>query len=261
VRGRAAVRVTFDNLGEVTDLERGVRPDDEPLGQHFSVTRTLPRILDLLNETGLRATFFVEGRNTELYPGTLREIAAAGHEVAYHGWCHERWADLSPSEERDLLERGARRMGELGLRPVGFRPPGGRLTRASLCSLREVGFTYCSPAGEAVDPSGGVVVLPFRWPLVDAFYYLPHFGDLRKRVVGSSDVLPPSRLREAVTAALEDTVRHTAYVALLFHPFLAEPEDRFEVVRGLLGSVRALFDDGAVWCAPCRDIAASARRC
>jgi len=258
-RRRAAVSVTFDNLGEVSDLERGQWPDDEPLGHHFSVTRGLPRILDLLDETGLRATFFVEGLNTELYPDTLREIAAAGHEIAYHGWRHERWAELSPSSEKELLERGVRRMGELGLRPVGFRPPGGELTRSSLGMIRDLGFTYCSPAGEALESSGGIVVLPFRWPLVDAFHYLPHFGGLRESILGSSDVLPPSRLGEAVGRALEEAVRDAAYLALLFHPFLAEPEDRFQVIRDQLGSLRAVVDEGAVWCAPCRDVAASVR--
>jgi peptidoglycan/xylan/chitin deacetylase (PgdA/CDA1 family) len=65
---RAAVSVTFDNLGEAADLERGVWPEDEPLGLHFSVKRTLPRILDTLDKLGLRTTFFVEGLNAELYP-------------------------------------------------------------------------------------------------------------------------------------------------------------------------------------------------
>ncbi len=60
----------------------------------------------LLDEIGLRATFFVEGRNTELYPDTLVALAAAGHEVGYHGWCHEQWAELSPPEEAALLRRG-----------------------------------------------------------------------------------------------------------------------------------------------------------
>ena len=69
------VSVTFDNLGEASDLERGWWPEDEPLGRHFSVTRTLPRVLEALDEAGLRATFFVEGLNTELYPETLVELA------------------------------------------------------------------------------------------------------------------------------------------------------------------------------------------
>lgn len=76
---RAGVSVTFDNLGEAADLERGLWPEDEPLGRHFSVKRTLPRILDTLEELELRATFFVEGINAELYPEALLEISNSGH--------------------------------------------------------------------------------------------------------------------------------------------------------------------------------------
>jgi hypothetical protein len=54
---RAAVSVTFDNLGEAADLERGLWPEREPLGRHFSVKRVLPRILGILEELGLQATF------------------------------------------------------------------------------------------------------------------------------------------------------------------------------------------------------------
>jgi peptidoglycan/xylan/chitin deacetylase (PgdA/CDA1 family) len=96
---RAAVSVTFDNLGEAAALERGLWPEDEPLGRHFSVKGTLPRILDTLEELGLRATFFVEGLNAELYPDALLEIANSGHELGYHGWRHEYWPNLSPSKE------------------------------------------------------------------------------------------------------------------------------------------------------------------
>src|SRR5918998_2344086 len=81
---RAAVTVTFDNLGEAADLERGLWPESEPLGRHFSVRRTLPQILDLLDELGLRATFFVEGLNADLYPEALLEIFNSGHELGYH---------------------------------------------------------------------------------------------------------------------------------------------------------------------------------
>ena len=107
------VSVTFDNLGEASDLERGWWPEDEPLGAHYSVTEALPRVLEALDETGLRATFFVEGLNTELYPDTLRELDARGHEVACHGWRHERWSGLSVADERASLElQRARPAGE-----------------------------------------------------------------------------------------------------------------------------------------------------
>jgi peptidoglycan/xylan/chitin deacetylase (PgdA/CDA1 family) len=230
------ISITFDNLGEVADLERGRWPADAPLGGHASVTHALPRILDLLDEVGLRATFFVEGLNAELYPDTLRELDAAGHEVAYHGWRHEPWAGLEPAAERDSLERGVRAMDALGLRPVGFRPPGGELTPATPGLLRELGFTYCSPEAGAAAPLDGIAVLPFRWPLVDAFHYLPHFGELRERLLGSPAPQPPSRLRAEIEAALGGD----GFVALLFHPFLLDDDERFAVLRDALQRVRGL---------------------
>ncbi len=184
----------------------------------------------------MRATFFVEGLNAELYPDALREIDAAGHEVAFHGWQHERWADLDPAAELASLERGATALDALGLRPVGFRPPGGQLTPASIGLLREYGFEYVSPEGEEVEVHDGLVVLPFRWELVDAFYYLPHFGELR----GAGEPLPPSRLREAIAG--DD------YVTLIFHPFLLEDEERFDVLRWAVERLRGRS-------APCREVA------
>ena len=244
----AAYTVTFDNLGEVTALQRGEFPAGEPLGQHFSVTRSLPRILGLLDDVGLRATFFVEGRNTELYPHALAEIAAAGHEVAYHGWCHEDWAGLGEEEEAELLSRGVRALDELGLRPRGFRPPGGELTRSTLRLLRELGFTYCSPVGQVAAIRDGIAILPFAWTLVDAYHYLPRFAERRRSAEPRSPAELAANLDRALAAG-----RHSSVV---FHPFLAEPEDRFAVMRRHLEAVRAMVDRGELWCAPYREVAA-----
>jgi peptidoglycan/xylan/chitin deacetylase (PgdA/CDA1 family) len=251
---RAAVSVTFDNLGEAADLERGLWPEDEPLGRHFSVKRTLPRLLDTLEELGLRATFFVEGLNAELYPEALLEIANSGHELGYHGWCHEYWPNLSPSDEARLLERGIHKMHELGVRPRGFRPPGGRLTPSSPELLEDLGFTHCSPAGCGIGLLGNVVVLPFEWRLIDAYYYLPRFGGLRETTTGSSKPLSPIRFKETLSSALRGVVRDGGHLTLLFHPFLEEQEDRFGIMRGALEELRDLAEGGLVWCAPYRDM-------
>jgi len=239
------VSITFDNLGEASDLERGWWPEDEPLGEHHSVTQALPRVLGALDEAGLRGTFFVEGLNTELYPDTLRDLEARGHEVACHGWRHERWSALDPATELDRLRRSVDGMRALGLAPRGFRPPGGRLTAATPALLRELGFTYCSPEEGAA--TGGLPALPFRWELLDAYHYLPHFAGMR----GTEEPLPPERLRETVLEALEGT---DGFLALLFHPFLADTEERVAVIADVLARVRALVDAGAVRCVPCREL-------
>ena len=251
---RAAVSVTFDNLGEAADLERGLWPESEPLGRHFSVKRTLPRILGILDELGLRVTFFVEGLNAELYPEALLEIANSGHELGYHGWRHEYWPNLSFSQEARLLERGVHKMDELGVRPRSFRPPGGRLTPSSPELLEDLGFTHCSPAGLGIGLLGNVVVLPFEWRLTDAYYYLPRFGGLRGTVTGSSEPMSPARFRETLSSALQDIVRDGGHLTLLFHPFLEEQEDRFEIMYGALEELRNLAEEGLVWCATYRDV-------
>ena len=231
VRHRAGptVGLTFDNLGEVADLERGKWPADAPLGRHASVTRTLPRVLELLDSAGARATFFVEGLNAELYPDALRSIADAGHEVAFHGWQHERWADLSPDAERESFERGATALDSLGLRPVGFRPPGGELTPATLGLLREFGFEYCSPLGTEVETRDGIVVLPV--PLgAGRRAVLPAALRLAPRLAGASVAGAPAR-------GDRRRARGDGFVALIFHPFLLEDEERFDVLRWAVGRV------------------------
>ena len=257
---RAAVSLTFDNLGEAADLERGLWPENEPLGRHFSVKRTLPRILAMLDELGLRATFFVEGINAELYPEALLGIVDRGHDLGYHGWRHEYWAGLSPSEEARLLELGIREMGKVGIRPRGFRPPGGRLNPSSLGLLQSLGFTYCSPAGQGVGVLEDMVVLPFDWRLIDAYYDLPRFGDLREKDTGSSEPLAPSRFWETIKTTLESTVRDGGHLSLLFHPFLEDEQDRFEVMHEILEDLSALTRDGTLWCALYRDVASWVRR-
>jgi peptidoglycan/xylan/chitin deacetylase (PgdA/CDA1 family) len=219
----------------------------------------LPRILGMLDELGLHATFFVEGLNAELHPQALLEIANSGHELGYHGWRHEYWPTLSPSKEVRLLERGVHKMHELGVRPRGFRPPGGRLTRSSPELLDDLGFTYCSPAGLGIGFLGNLVVLPFEWRLIDAFYYLPRFGDLRKRATGSSEPMSPARFQETLSSAVQSVVRDGGHLTLLFHPFLEEQEDRFEIMRRGLEELQALAQDGLVWCAPFRDVASWVR--
>ncbi len=119
----AAVSVTFDNLGEAAQLELGMWPEDVHQGKHFTVREVLPRLLELLATRGVRATFFVEGLNAEMYPGALRDLARAGHEVAVHAWRHEEWGALNGPTEAALLDRATEAMHSIGVEPRGFRPP------------------------------------------------------------------------------------------------------------------------------------------
>ena len=65
-----------------------------------------PRLLDILKEKKVPATFFLLGKNHVLkHPDTVRRIAAEGHEVANHTWSHEILTDKKPDEIRAELEK------------------------------------------------------------------------------------------------------------------------------------------------------------
>jgi peptidoglycan/xylan/chitin deacetylase (PgdA/CDA1 family) len=260
------VSVTFDNLGEAAQLELGMWPDEVPQGQHFTVVEVLPRLLDLLAARGVKSTFFIEGLNAEMYPDALRTIVGAGHEVAVHAWRHEEWAALDGESELALLRRATEAMRALGIEPHGFRPPGGGLTERTLALLGEHGYSYVSPAGERAGLLEGLAVLPFRWPLVDAYAYLPSFAGLRERYGDGADPLSTEWMRAKMIAALQShaapqndpalqshaapqsDVEQAGHLALLFHPFSVAftGEAGWQALDNVLGETMRLAQDGAI---------------
>jgi peptidoglycan/xylan/chitin deacetylase (PgdA/CDA1 family) len=247
----AAISVSFDNLGEAAELERGDRDPGEPLGDHYSVTTALPKVLELLAEHEIAATFFVEGLNAEVYPDALREIRDAGHEVGFHAWRHEQWGSLDPDAEADNLDRGLAALRGIGLEPAGFRPPGGLISESTLTLLRERGLEYCSPAGTAAGVDE-VAVLPFEWPNVDAFHVLPAFAELRERKLGSDQAGGPEAIRETLLAAVDGAGDGDA-LTLVLHTVMIEME--LDAVRDVLARVRARENAGEVWVARCDEVA------
>ena len=101
-----------------------------------------PLLLDALRRGGAKATFFLVGRNVEAYPYFVRDLAAAGHEIANHTYQHVRLVGLSEAAVRDELTRTNRVIEAVTGKPVRFfRPPGGRYNAKVLRIVRELGMT------------------------------------------------------------------------------------------------------------------------
>jgi len=249
-----ALSISFDNLGEAAEIELGAIPTDAPLGGHFTATRVLPAVLEALAARSIAATFFVEGLNTVAYPERLVEIAASGHEVGYHAWRHEQWADLSAAEQADNLARGLDAFGARGLEVAGLRPPGGGLGPGDLGVLREAGLRYCSPAGAGAGVEDGVALLPFQWRHVDASCVLPPLAPIRERMTGSPDPLEPAAFLAYLEAELERLARDGGYASIVLHLFMLEwlGKDRLDV---LLNRAAAASRRGDLWVAPCAEVA------
>ncbi|MGZ4343583.1 MAG: polysaccharide deacetylase family protein [Solirubrobacteraceae bacterium] len=244
----AALVLTFDNLGEATELERGARPSS--VGAHPSVTEALPWLLDTLDACGLRATFFVEAINCELYPEAVRSIAARGHELGMHGWRHEQWGGLSFDRERWILERCVRAFGSLGLSVTGFRPPGGDLTASSVGALREVGARWCSPAGGEFGVRDGLAWVPFEWELVDAYHLMDSFSELRVSRGDSREPMAAVSLAARFVGAVRSVASSGSRATLILHPFLMLDLAWREGAGELLALIGALARDGELWVGP-----------
>ena len=194
-----ALALTFDNLGEAAERARG----GEPARPHPSVTTVLPWLLALLAKLRLSATFCVEGVNTQDHPDAVRAIAAAGHEIALHGWAREPF-------DPDALARARAAFAALGIHPVGYRPPGGALPPDGLRTLAGLGVRWCSPEGDRahVDDATGVAVVR-RWPLVDATYLHVPFADLRAGLGLPASRSPPRTPRPVCGPSWRTTPRRS----------------------------------------------------
>ncbi|WP_410812875.1 polysaccharide deacetylase family protein [Micromonospora sp. 067-2] len=108
-------------------------------GPHPQAT---PRLLRLLDEAGLRATFFLLGRQAELHPALTRSIADAGHDVGVHGYEHRLLLTSSPRATCDDLARAHAAVSRAaGCTPRWWRPPYGVATTAALVAAHRLQLT------------------------------------------------------------------------------------------------------------------------
>lgn len=105
----------------------------------------VPRILGLLADYKIPATFFVPGHTVDSFPAVVEAIAAAGHEIGHHSYAHRDPSIQTAEEERADMERAFASLERVvGLRPEGFRSPSWDYSRATLSLLLEFGFLYDS---------------------------------------------------------------------------------------------------------------------
>ncbi len=106
------------------------------------------RILAMLAEHGAKATFFTLGWIAERHPGIVRDIVAQGHELASHGYAHQRASDQSRAAFSDDIVRAKGLLEDIGGVAVrGYRAPSFSINRDNLWALdciREAGYRYSS---------------------------------------------------------------------------------------------------------------------
>src|SRR5215468_2268514 len=122
---RVAVGLSFDFDNETPPLRDGqVSPGLMAQGE-YGARAGLPRILRLLDQYQIPATFFIPAMSAKLHPEGVKDILSKGrHEIGVHGWIHERNSLLGESDERELMRRSIEALTQItGRKPVGLRTP------------------------------------------------------------------------------------------------------------------------------------------
>jgi polysaccharide deacetylase family protein (PEP-CTERM system associated) len=189
------------------------------------------RLLELFAAAGARATFFVLGEVAEQYPNLVRRLAAAGHEVASHGYEHRPLAHWSWREFQRDVERSVRLLESLAGKPVrGYRAPYFSLragVRWPIDTLAELGLRYDSSIVPIDRPPGLELVCaraPFRhhnglWEAPVAILEMMLFWHLPMASGTGLRILPPALLMRALQRFERDVGAGVFYL----HPWELDP--------------------------------------
>ena len=220
----------------------------------------VPRLLRILDKHRVRSTFFVPGYTAERYPGVVRDITAAGHEIAHHGYLHESLQGVDPVTEAGYLDAGLRALEAVaGVRPVGYRAPMWEPTHATPGLLAERGFAYDSSLMDADVPyplavatlagagaPTSIIEIPIHWSLDDweQYCFLPGINE--------GVIEAPSKVYDLWSAELAALRDEGGCFVLTNHPFITGRASRAAVLDRLIGETVAMGD---VWVASLDEVA------
>ncbi len=233
----ATVCLTFD-----VDAEAGLGAELETsrhrlstLTEHeFSVRRGLPRIVELLGEHGMRATFYVPGATARRHPEAIRALVQAGHEVAHHGHHHLPSHQLDAGAQAAEIDEGLAALEPFLGAAFGYRSPAWELTPETADLLVARGFAYDSSLMGDDRPywlaAGGarILELPIHWSLDDYLW----FGMGRRTQATATSAWLEAWNDELSCAASEDRP-----ATLTFHPEVIGRGYRALALGRLLGQL------------------------
>jgi peptidoglycan/xylan/chitin deacetylase (PgdA/CDA1 family) len=214
----------------------------------------LPRILRLLDQHQLPASFFIPAVSAALHPQMIKDIQASpNHEIGVHGWIHERLPTLNDErEERRLLTQSIELLTKLtGRRPVGYRAPSWQFSFWTMTQVKEAGFLYDSSLMASDDAyellldgqPTGVVELPIERILDD----FPYFG-------GGANGSDPSlqTVFEVFKSEFDVAYEERGLYLLTMHPHIMGHRSRVALLDRLIQHMKSKKD---VWFATHEQIA------
>ena len=237
---RVAVLLSYDVDNETV---QGLRTGNINIGQlsqgQYGSRVALPRIVKLMDEQEIPATFFFPAWSLKLAPEQAEIIQQSGrHEIGVHGWIHELNTSLDGATESRLLAQAVDQIEAItGTRPVGYRAPSWNHSPNTLQIVRDMGFLYESSLMHDDRPyellqdgePTGVVELPVEWILDDA----PLLNPLGTRYMNPRDVMQVW-MDEFDKAWEEGTI-----FLLTMHPHVIGHRSRLVALEGLIEHIKS----------------------
>lgn len=204
------ILLSFDTEEFDVPREHGVHYDTLREGMEVSVQGT-NRILDVLKENGVRATFFCTGNFAEHAPEVMQRILREGHEVACHGVDHWEPKATDVKESKEIIERVT------GIAAHGYRQP--RMFPVSDEAIAAAGYTYNSSLNPAFIPGRYMhLTAPRTWFMKDGVMQIPASVTpwLRFPLFWLSLHNLPERVYHWM---VRRTLQHDGYFVTYFHPW------------------------------------------
>lgn len=239
--GQVAVALSFDADHETIPLRDGDTSPGRLAQGEYGARVAVPRILALLAEFDVPASFFVPAVSALLHPAEIEAYVAGGHEVAVHGWIHELNTELTPAAELDLTGRACDTLERLaGTRPVGIRTPSWDFSQSTVDIIAQLGLRYDSSLMADDEPyelladgrPTGIVEIPVEWIRDDAPYLTMN------RAAAQRPYTPPRALLEIWRDEFDAAAADGGLFQLTLHPHLIGHRSRLGVLRELLTHLR-----------------------
>ncbi|MBI3295067.1 MAG: DUF3473 domain-containing protein [Deltaproteobacteria bacterium] len=222
--GRIALTIDVEDWFCVRNLQDRIPRDTwETCDDRLEIG--LDFILNELADRHIRATFFVLGWVAERNPGAIRGIAAAGHEIASHGYSHRSIDEMTPDEFSDDVRHSREILSPLTHYPLrGYRAPSFSVTSKTLWALdilKAQGFSYDSSIYPTRHPNYGIPNFPRRVQQFHGLTEVPMTKELGLPISGGGYF----RLYPYwATRALIAKAQRTQPVVMYFHPWEFDPD-------------------------------------
>jgi peptidoglycan-N-acetylglucosamine deacetylase len=244
---RCACLFTFDVDAEVSWV---FRQSNDPIalsmGQ-FEPKVGMPMLLNLLDQFGIKSSFFVPGWVAEKYTPMVDDILKRGHDVEHHGYLHEPPGTFkSEQEEEEALLKGIATLERItGRRPRAYRSPFWEFSANTIPLLERHGFDYTGDLMDTLLPNYYVINgrtttminLPGHWILDDLAHFYYHIS-ARKTILSCEQVF------QLYKEELDGIRAYGGLFTLTMHPQASGRPSRVLMLQRVMQYVRSLDD---VW--------------